>query len=397
MKITAHMLDDTHTSDRQPPDSKLALDSALQPAPADLRFILHADLDAFYASVEQLDDPALRGKPVVVGGSAEGRGVVAAASYEARAFGVRSAMPMSRALRLCPEAVRVSPRFRRYAQISRVVMGLFRAVTPLVEPLSLDEAFLDVTAVAPDAASAEAIASRLKQRVRAATGLTVSVGGGTNKTVAKIASDMRKPDGLLIVPPGEEADFLAPLPVRTLWGIGPKSEAPLKQAGIRTIGDIAALTPGNAQRLLGNRWEFVVDMARGIDPRSVETEHERKSIGAETTFAHDLADGPELRAVLHDICNEVGERMTRAQTHARTVAIKLRYSYFKTVTRQSSPPAAVQTAADIEEIAGRLLGAIARPQDQFRLLGVSCSRLVSGEGEQGLLWSLHDLYDPPAG
>ena len=357
--------------------------------------ILHADLDAFYASVEQLDNPDLRGKPVVVGGSPESRGVVAAASYEARAFGVRSAMPMSRAVRLCPHAVRVPPRFRRYAQISRVVMGLFRAVTPLVEPLSLDEAFLDVSAIAPDAASAEQLASRLKQRVKSATGLTVSVGGGANKTVAKIASDMRKPDGLLIVPPGDEAEFLAPLPVRALWGIGPKSEAPLRQAGVRTIGDLAALQPGNAQRLLGNRWEFVVAMANGIDPRPVETEHERKSIGAETTFARDLPDGPELRQALHDICREVGERMTRAGTRARTVAIKLRYSYFKTITRQASTPALVQSAADIEEVAARLLDAATEPQDQFRLLGVQCTNLVSGEGTQGAFWSIHDLYDPP--
>jgi len=207
------------------------------------RTIIHADLDAFYASVEQLDRPELRGKPVVVGGAPEGRGVVMAASYEARAFGVRSAMPMARALRLCPELVRITPRFERYGEMSRQVMAVFRSVTPLVEPLSLDEAFLDVTEPVAARGGAEALARWLKAEVKDSTGLTLSLGVGTNKAVAKIASDRGKPDGLVIVPPGQEAGSLEPLPVRALWGVGPKTEEALAGAGVRTAGDLARADP----------------------------------------------------------------------------------------------------------------------------------------------------------
>ena len=203
------------------------------------RTILHADLDAFYASVEQLDNPELRGKPVVVGGPPESRGVVAAASYEARAFGVRSAMPMSRALRLCPAAVRCSPRFDRYGEVSRQVMAVFHEITPLVEPLSLDEAFLDASQQAASYDGPEPLAREIKRRVKERTGLTVSIGAATNKTIAKIASEMDKPDGLTIVAPGSEEVFLAPLPVRSLWGVGPKAEEALAAMGIATIGQLA--------------------------------------------------------------------------------------------------------------------------------------------------------------
>ncbi|HEY7801494.1 MAG TPA: DNA polymerase IV, partial [Dehalococcoidia bacterium] len=230
-----------------------------------VRTILHADMDAFYASVEQRDRPELRGTPVVVGGSPEGRGVVAAASYEVRAFGVRSAMPMSRALRLCPEAVRVSPRFDRYGEVSRQVMAVFRQMTPLIEPLSLDEAFLDITEQVNPYGGAEAAARWLKTEVRRVTALNVSIGGGTNKTVAKIASDAGKPDGLLIVPPGGERAFLAPLPIRALWGVGPKAEAALAAAGVHTIRDLASADPGQLERMLGSRGPVLAEMARGID------------------------------------------------------------------------------------------------------------------------------------
>jgi len=297
---------------------------------------------------------------------------------------VRSAMPMSSALRLCPDAVRVSPRFDRYGQMSRVVMGLFRALTPLVEPLSLDEAFLDISGIAQDAAEAERAADRLKRRVKAATGLTLSVGGGANKTVAKIASDARKPDGLLIVAHGEEADFLAPLPIRALWGIGPKTEQVLVAAGIRTIGDLAARSAADAQRLLGSRGDFVLGMARGIDDRGIETESERKSIGAETTFARDLPDGAELRDALHRIAGEVGARLERSGSAAHTVAIKLRYANFHTISRQSSQRVAVAGAPVIEAIASLLFDAVAKEGDRFRLLGIQCSKLVEG-GTQAAL------------
>jgi DNA polymerase-4 len=345
------------------------------------RILLHADLDAFFASVEQLDNVELRGKPVVVGGPPEARGVVAAASYEARKFGVRSAMPMSRAVRLCPDAVRVPPRFDRYIELSRKVMAIFRAVTPLVEPLSLDEAFLDVTAVAHDEASAEAIARQLKADVREQTGLTLSIGLGANKTVAKIASDLRKPDGLVVVPFGTEADFLAPMAIRALWGVGPKTEQHLLRAGIRTVGDLARRSTGEAERLLGSRGLFLHDMARGIDNRRVDTSYERKSVGAETTFARDLPDGDELRAALRQTAAHVDERMRRIGTRAHTVALKLRYANFKTITRQSSSKTPIGGAAAIENMAARLLDEVVQPGDRFRLLGIQCSRLTP-DGEQ---------------
>ncbi len=349
------------------------------------RTIIHADLDAFYASVEQLDNPELRGKPVVVGGSPESRGVVTAASYEVRAFGVRSAMAMSRALRLCPDAVRVPPRFDRYAAVSRVVMRIFRDLTPLVEPLSLDEAFLDVSGWADDGARPIDIAQQLRAAVREASGLIVSIGCGSNKTVAKIASDHGKPNGLVVVPAGEEATFLAPMPVRALWGIGPKTDARLAPAGIRTIGDLARCADADARRLLGSSGEFLRDMARGIDDRAVIVDHERKSIGAETTFARDLPDGADLRAQLRRIAVEVGERMRGHNSRAHTVALKLRYAHFHTVTRQSSTKTPIDDAAQIEAIAIRLLDAIVERGDQFRLLGIQCSRLVEG-GTQQSLW-----------
>jgi DNA polymerase-4 len=352
-----------------------------------IRTILHADLDAFYASVEQLDNPELRGKPVVVGGSPEGRGVVAAASYEARAFGVHSAMPMSRAVRLCPDAVRVSPRFDRYGQMSKIVMGLFRAMTPLIEPLSLDEAFLDVSAIADDDASAERAAVKIKRQVKAATGLTLSVGGGASKSIAKIASDMRKPDGLLIVARGTEAEFLAPLPIRLLFGVGPKTEEALVRAGVRTIGDLASRSAADAQRILGSRGEFMLDLARGIDDRGIETDYERKSVGAETTFARDLSDGPELRDALHRIAEEVGERLSHGGSAARTVAIKLRYANFRTISRQSSQKVPVSSPAVIEAVASLLFDAVAREGDKFRLLGIQCSNLVE-DGAQGALFDV---------
>jgi DNA polymerase-4 len=340
------------------------------------RIIFHADLDAFYASVEQLDNPELRGMPVVVGGSPEHRGVVTAASYEARAFGIHSAMPMSRALRLCPHAVRVSPRFDRYGEMSRRVMAIFRSFTPLVEPLSLDEAFLDVTDAAPGMAAAEALARDLRRRVRDETGLTVSIGVAANKSVAKIASDRGKPDGLTVVLPGGETAFLAPLPIRALWGVGPRTEQGLQRAGIRTVGDLARLKLADAARLLGSRGEFLHAMARGIDEREIVTDWERKSVGAETTFAHDLGDGPELRAILRDLAADVARRLARTGFAARTVSLKLRYADFKTISRQSSVEAPVVDAAAIERIAGALLDRVAGGQQQFRLLGIHCSKLV---------------------
>lgn len=350
------------------------------------RTIIHADLDAFYASVEQLDRPELRGKPVVVGGPAESRGVVAAASYEVRRFGVRSAMPMSRALRLCPEAVRVSPRFDRYAEMSRGVMTIFRNLTPLVEPLSLDEAFLDVSGWIDDGADLEQICRDLKAAVSSEIGLTLSIGGGSNKSIAKIASDLGKPDGLLIVPRGNEATFLAPLSIRVLWGVGPKTEAALHNAGIRTVGDLASRSAAQAGRLLGSHGEFLHEMARGIDDREIVTEYERKSVGAETTFATDLPDGAELRAELARIAREVDRRIEHAAVRPLTVALKVRYANFRTITRQVSLKEPIVDARQIEELTAQLLDAVVAEGDRFRLLGVQCSRFAEGTIVQRALW-----------
>jgi DNA polymerase IV len=349
------------------------------------RTILHADLDAFYASVEQLDNPELQGRPVVVGGSPEGRGVVAAASYEARASGVQSAMPMSRALRLCPGAVRVSPRFGRYGEVSQSVMAIFRALTPLVEPLSLDEAFLDISGWIRDGAEPEIIGRTLKDEVKSNTGLTLSVGIGGNKSVAKIASDLRKPDGLVVVAAGTEAAFLAPMPVRALWGVGPKTEATLTRAGIRTIGDLARRTVADARRLLGSSGEFLHGMASGTDDRDVIVEHERKSVGAERTFARDLPDGPELRAALSAIADEVARRLDRSGVRAHTIAIKLRYANFHTITRQASLKTPTAGADVISGTALSLLDNVVAAGDEFRLLGIQCSRLTES-GTQAALW-----------
>ena len=355
------------------------------------RTIIHADLDAFYASVEQLDNPELRGKPVAVGGSAEGRGVVAAASYEARKFGVRSAMPMSRAQRLCPNLVRVSPRFDRYGAISKQVMSIFRSVTPLVEPLSLDEAFLDVTGRHEEHGGAPGLARYLKREVKSETGLTVSIGLGTNKTVAKIASDKDKPDGLCIVAPGTEAQFLAPLPVRALWGIGPKSEKALAAAGFKLVGDIARSERERFEGLFGSRGGELWEMANGQDDRPVIVDHERKSVGAETTFPRDLPDGEELRSELGRIVRHVVERL--GSLRARTVAVKLRYSDFRTITRQVSR---AEPTSDYDELLAdcvALLDKTAEEGDEFRLLGVSCSNLVDGDGAREQL----PLFGEPGG
>ncbi len=348
--------------------------------------ILHADLDAFYASVEQLDRPELRGKPVLVGGPPEARGVVTTASYEARPYGVRSAMPMSRALRLCPHAIRVSPRFDRYAEVSRQVMAIFRSITTLIEPLSLDEAFLDVTEPVRSYGGPEALAQRIKNLVREKTGLTVSIGVGTNKTVAKIASDMGKPDGLVVVPAGQEAAFLEPLPVRALWGVGPKAEAVLAGAGIRTIGQLAGSEPAQLETLLGSRGSLLWGMAQGRDERPLETAHERKSIGAETTFPRDLPDGPELRTELARLAHDVAERLTGKGVRARTVVIKLRYSNFRTITRQGSRSPATDDDIEIAARASALLDGVVSPSDRFRLVGVHCTNLTAGEPGQLELW-----------
>jgi len=341
-----------------------------------MRVICHADLDAFYASVEQMDRPELRGRPVLVGGSPSERGVVAAASYEARRFGARSAMPMRTALRLCPpEAVRVQPRFDRYSAVSRHVMALFRARTPLVEPLSLDEAYLDLTEplAAPGAPTPEGAARALKDAVRVAVGLTISVGVATSKSVAKIASDLHKPDGLVVVPPGSERDFLAPLPVARLWGVGPKGAERLARAGVTTVGQLAAMDPRWLAHAFGKWGPLLGDLANGVDDRPVSPDRETKSVGRETTFAEDVADRTSLAETLQRLSDQVGVRLHRHGLRGRTVTLKLRHHDFRTISRQTRLLAPTDAAPEIFGEALRLLDAELARGGRFRLIGVTVS------------------------
>ena len=345
-------------------------------------YILHADLDAFYASVEQHDDPALRGRAVVVGGTPEGRGVVAAASYEARRYGAHSAMPMSAALRLSPRIVRVPPRFDRYREVSSRIMALFHELTPLVEPLSLDEAYMDVSeTIAPD--RIEDASRGLKARVRRETGLAVTIGGGSSKTVAKIASQVGKPDGLLLIQPGQERAFLDPLDVGLLWGVGPVTLGLLKEHGIGLIGDLAATEEPWLQSVLGRRGLELRDRALGIDRSEVHTRRDAKSISAETTMAEDVADRETLLDILEGQVAGVVEHLRRRSLRGKTVRLKLRLADFTTFTRQRTLDAPTDDASLVLDVARALLDAEMRPGRRFRLIGVGLANLQTEDEWEG--------------
>ena len=345
------------------------------------RTILHVDLDAFFAAVEQRDRPELRGRPVVVGGAGgeDARGVVSAASYEARRFGIHSAMSLREAYRRCPDAVFLPVDGRRYQVASRDVMSILRRFTPLVEPISIDEAFLDVTGSAALFGDGPAIARRIKHEVRAEVGLTASVGVASTKLVAKIASDLRKPDGLVVVPVGEEAAFLAPLPIGRLWGVGEKTAAALKDYAVRTIGDLAALPPDLVVRRFGKHGGSLVDRARGIDPDPVHDGDPAKSVGHEHTFDVDTSDPEVIERTLLAMAEGVAGRLRSAGVRAGTVAVKIRDSSFRTITRQ-------RTLAEPTDMTGPIYATaleLARPEVRgmrVRLLGVTASNL--GEREQ---------------
>jgi DNA polymerase-4 len=298
--------------------------------------IMHVDLDAFYSSIEQRDHPELRGRPVVVGGEPAARGVVATASYEARRFGIHSAMPTRTALRLCPNAVLIPPRFDVYRQVSEQLRDLFLALTPLVEPLALDEAFLDVSLMHPSPGEAEGTARALKQRIREDTGLTASVGVARNKLVAKVASDRQKPDGMTIVRTGDERSFLAPLPVRSLFGVGPRTEERLRAAGIAQVSQLAEARPDWLVARFGQSGLEWQRMAQGIDERPVVPDRELKQISREQTFPRDVAHRGELRTVLEALATELGPALRDAPP-ARTFTLKLRYSDLTIVTRRRTP------------------------------------------------------------
>ena len=328
-----------------------------EPGEAPGRWIIHVDMDAFYAAVEQLDHPEYLGKPVIVGADprgGKGRGVVSACSYEARRFGVRSALPISQAYRLCPQAIYVRPRMERYEEMSRRVFAVLRSYTDFVEPLSIDEAFLDVTRSRSLFGNAETIGRRLKAQVREATGLVASVGVAPNKFLAKIASDLGKPDGFVVVPHGEEAAFLRDLPLSRLWGVGPKTEARLARIGLRTIGDLAATARPTLEELLGDAGVHLWELAHGIDAREVVPSEPAKSIGAETTFGEDTDDPERLRRTLLALAERVAHRL-RDEGYRAALA---------------------------------LLGLVPRRQRKVRLLGVSASRLVEAPGGAGEQLSL---------
>jgi DNA polymerase-4 len=345
------------------------------------RALIHLDMDAFYASVEQRDDPTLRGRPVIVGGNAR-RGVVLAASYEVRPFGVRSAMPMARALRLAPDAVVVRPRHDVYTAVSERVFDILQSATPLCEPLSLDEAFLDVTASRKLLGSAAEIAARLRRRIADELGLPASAGIAACKLIAQIASDSAKPDGQLEISPerGAGAAFLAPLPVSRLPGIGPKSAPRLAALGLTTIGDLARMDPEALERRLGPGGRELWERACGIDPRPVIPDREAKSIGAEETFDDDLAGAGELAPRIHAQALRVGARLRRAGLRARTVQLKIKYADFKIVNRSATLVEPTDDGQTLYREAVALLGRVdARPA---RLTGVSAQNLIPSAAPQ---------------
>jgi len=341
-----------------------------------LRQILHIDMDAFFASVEQRDNPALRGKPVLVGGGSR-RGVVAAASYEARVFGCRSAMPMGEALRRCPQAFVVSPSRGRYEEVSSQVFEIFRRYTPLVEGLSLDEAFLDVSGSRSLFGDGETIARAIRKEVHDEIGLTCSAGVASSKFAAKIASDVNKPDGLTIVGP-DVAAFLAPLPLERMWGIGPKTAPALRRLGYATLGDLARATPAALERVLGAWGADVRELARGVDVREVEPNRDAKSIGAECTYEEDLTTKHEIARTLLAHAARVAERLTEAGLTAGALVVKLKYADFTQLTRRTTLDEPASDTTTLHDAALALLDRFPLDGARVRLTGVSAHDMGPG-------------------
>jgi len=334
------------------------------------------DMDAFYASVEQRDDPTLRGKPVAVGGRPDARGVVAAASYEARTFGVRSAMPTARAVRLCPELVIVHPNFDKYRSVSGQVMDILRACTPLVEPLSLDEAYLDVTQNAWSEPFGSRVARRLKEQILERTGLTASAGVAPNKFLAKIASGYRKPDGLTVISPERVESFLQELPVEALWGVGPVTAKKLRAIGLEKLVQVRSVDMELLRRTVGSLADWLRQLSYGDDPRPVQPDRESKSSSTENTYAEDLSSLEPIRAELERMGRENADWLQRHKLAARTVTIKVRYSDFKTVTRSHTLSMPTDDADVIASWALELLARTEAGARPVRLLGVRVTGLV---------------------
>jgi DNA polymerase-4 len=348
------------------------------PSSAPPRRIVHVDMDAFYASVEQRDDPSLRGKPLAVGGRPDQRGVVAAASYEARAFGVHSAMSMAKAVRLCPQLLIVRPDFPRYKAASTAVFAIFREVTPLVEPLSLDEAYLDVTENAWHEPLATTVAKRLKARIKEATGLTASAGVAPNKFLAKIASGWKKPDGLTVISPDRMEAFLQQLPVDALWGVGPVTARKLRAGGIERLTDVRAMDADALRAVVGSLADWLLQLAQGIDDRPVVPNRETKSSGSESTYPKDLTDPEEIAQEIAEMAGDAAAWLAKRSLFARTVTIKVRYDDFSTITRSHSE-APTRDEHAIVKRAVQLLARTEAGTRPVRLLGVSVHNLCETE------------------
>lgn len=346
-----------------------------------LRKVIHVDMDAFFASVEQRDNPDLRGKPVAVGGSS-GRGVVAAASYEARKFGVRSAMPSARAIVLCPDLIFCKPRFDVYRSVSQQIRAIFLDYTPHVEPLSLDEAYLDVTDDVRGIGSATRIAELIRRRIKADTGLTASAGVSYNKFLAKIASDQNKPDGMCVIRPGEGAQFVASLPVRRFHGIGPRGAEKMAALGIETGADLRARDLPFLRQHFGSLADYLYRAVRGIDLRQVKADRPRKSVGAERTFERDISSGPALRETLERILEIVWDRIERSGASGRTVTLKMKFNDFTPITRARSLPRPIADKEEFARLSRELLDAQLPLAKPIRLMGLTLSALEGEEPEE---------------
>ncbi len=352
-----------------------------------MRRILHCDMDCFYAAVHMRDDLRLAGRPVVVGGDPAGRGVVAAASYEARRYGIHSAMPAAQAARLCQDTVFLRPDFARYRRESDAIFAIYREYTPLVETLSLDEAYLDVTAHLRGFGSATAVAGAIRRRIVEERRLTVSVGVGPNKLVAKLASDHDKPDGLTVIPPAAVEAFLAPLAVRRLHGVGPATERALGELEVTTVADLRRLTLDQLMARFGHHGRTLHDFARGLDERPVRPHRERKSLGTEETFAVNLSELSTMRARLDAMASEVAEGLARRRLAACTVTVKVRYGDFTTVTRSRSFAVPTASLPALRGLAHELLTLTDAATRPVRLLGLTASTLVPAQLEQLDLFS----------
>lgn len=352
------------------------------------RYILHIDMDAFYASVEVLDHPALAGKPVLVGGMAGQRGVVAACSYESRKFGIHSAMPMSQAVRLCPHAVVLPVRMSRYVEISRQIRAIFNHYTPDIEPLSLDEAFLDVTGCIALFGSAETIGKRIKRDIQEQVGLTASVGVASNKFLAKLASDMEKPDGFVVIPGDRIQQILDPMAVSKIWGIGKVTAQALQRAGIETVFQLRTAPRCTLSMVFGNQTDAMLRLAQGIDDRAVEPYSKAKSVSAEETFSGDIQDKTILLGVLAHQVEEVSQRLRSEHIQARTITLKIRYGDFKTITRSFTMDAPTHTTKMLLHEAAELLNQwYKKSGGPLRLLGFGASGLSPEGAGQQLLFS----------